>query len=708
MKQMAKQPQTKGGTASSATRKKLAPRKSLAVMDFPKPLQARAPGKPSAPARRPEEQASVTPQTKVIEEQRPVEEKKGRSGTAAMPFPWLTLFLEGSEQFANSLQPGKYFPWLSQVLEGHEQATSAAPGAGDEQTEYLEGPPTVDRMIHAATSQFTLGISPAAMSVAFADWATHLAWAPGKQEMLLRKAMRKTARFNTYAMRCAADPDTPGCIEPLAQDKRFRAPAWQQWPYNLIYQSFLLTQQWWHNATTGVRGVNPHHENVVNFVTRQMLDVVAPSNFMATNPELLEITAKQGGENLIRGAVNFIEDWERAVAGRPPVGAESLEVGRDLAVTPGKVIYRNRLMELIQYEPSTDDVYAEPILIVPAWIMKYYILDLSPANSLVRYLVEQGHTVFIISWRNPGVEDRDVSMEDYRRLGVNRALNVVRSVVPDRKINAVGYCLGGTLLTIEAAALARDGEEWLNTITLLAAQTDFREAGELALFVDYSELTFLEDVMWDQGYLDTKQMAGAFQMLRSNDLVWSRILHSYLIGRREKMSDLMVWNADATRMPYKMHSQYLRSLFLNNDLVEGRYEVDGLPIALSDIRAPMFVVGTETDHVAPWRSVYKIHLPSDTDVAFVLTSGGHNAGIVSEPGHPRRHYRISHRRHDERYIDPTTWLEETQKHDGSWWPAWGEWLVAHASDRVLPPPMGAPEKGHEPITNAPGTYVMQR
>lgn len=658
----------------------------------------------------------VAPVTGAAEEQMCVDENNGE--TTVMPFPWAASFLEGYEQLANSFQPGRYFPWLSEVFRAQEQTTSAAQSAGNEQTDYLEGTPTVDRMVHAATSQFTLGISPAAMSVAFVDWATHLAWAPGKQQALLKKAIRKAARFNTYAMRCAANSNTRCCIEPLPQDKRFRAPAWQQWPYNLIYQSFLLNQQWWHNATTGVRGVHPHHESVVNFVMRQMLDVFAPSNVLFTNPELVEITAKEGGRNLVRGAVNFVEDWERAIAGRPPVGADSLKVGHDLGITPGKVVYRNHLMELIQYEPSTKDVYAEPMLIVPAWIMKYYILDLSPENSLVRYLVDQGHTVFIVSWRNPGVEDRDLSMEDYRRLGVERALNVVQSVVPDRKINAVGYCLGGTLLTIEAAALSRSGKKWLNTITLLAAQTDFREAGELALFVDYSELAFLEDVMWDQGYLDTKQMAGAFQLLRSNDLIWSRILHSYLVGRREKMNDLMVWNADATRMPYKMHSQYLRSLFLNNDLAEGRYEVAGRPIAMSDIREPMFVVGTETDHVSPWQSVYKIQMATDTDVTFALTRGGHNAGIVSEPGHPRRHYRISCRRHDERYIDPATWLEETPKHEGSWWPAWNEWLVTHSGDRVSPPAigaqgigaqdMGAPEKAHAPIANAPGTYVMQR
>ncbi|MDX1430945.1 MAG: alpha/beta fold hydrolase, partial [Gammaproteobacteria bacterium] len=461
-------------------------------------------------------------------------------------------------------------------------------------------------------------------------------------------------------------------------------------------------------ATTGVRGVSRHHENVVEFSARQVLDLFSPSNFLLTNPELLEITAREGGANLLRGALNWVEDWERAVAGRPPVGADAFRVGQDVAVTPGKVVYRNRLIELIQYAPTTESVYREPVLIVPAWIMKYYILDLSPHNSLVRYLVSRGHTVFMISWRNPGAEERDLDMEDYRALGVEAAIEAVSAIVPDAAINAVGYCLGGTLLAIAAAARARTEDRTLNTMSLLAAQTDFREPGELSLFVDDAEVAFLEDLMWDQGYLDTTQMAGAFQLLRSNDLIWSRMLQSYLRGEREQLSDLMAWNADATRMPYRMHSEYLRHLFLNNDLAEGRYHVDGRPVALTDIRAPLFVVGTETDHVAPWRSVYKIHAASDTDVSFLLTSGGHNAGIVSEPGHPRRHYRLSSSLAEDLYTDPDTWFRETPEQAGSWWPAWESWLAAHASGRRSPPELGAPQRGYRQIGDAPGSYVLQR
>jgi polyhydroxyalkanoate synthase len=569
-------------------------------------------------------------------------------------------------------------------------------------------PDMIDRAMHALAGRLTFGISPAAVVLAYVDWLVHLGVSPGKQAELIQKAIRKTVRFWVYAAHAASDPRGPACcIEPLPQDRRFEADGWRQWPFNMIYQSFLLTQQWWFNATTGIRGVSPRHERVVEFVARQLLDLAAPSNFLATNPEVMRKTYEQGGMNLVRGGINLLEDWERRVAGRKPVAAEAYPVGKKVAVTEGKVVHRNRLMELIQYSPSTPQVHREPVLIVPAWIMKYYILDLSPQNSLVKYLVDRGHTVFMVSWKNPQAEDRDLGMEEYLRLGVMEALQAVTAIRPDRKIHGVGYCLGGTLLAIAAAAMARDGDDRLKSLTLLAAQTDFTEAGELMLFINESQVTFLEDVMWEQGYLDTSQMAGAFQLLRSNDLIWSRMLKQYLLGERETMNDLMAWNADATRMPYRMHSEYLRRLFLDNDLAEGRYRVGNHPVALTDIRVPIFAVGTLWDHVAPWRSTYKVHLLTDTDVTYVLTTGGHNAGIVSEPNHAGRRYQIATKRATDKYEDPETWQATVPTKEGSWWLAWEPWLSELSTGQEAPPRMGAPERGFGILAAAPGSYVLQ-
>ncbi len=567
-----------------------------------------------------------------------------------------------------------------------------------------------DRSLHAALARFTGGLSPAALGSAYLDWAVHLAGAPGKRLQLLDKAIRKSVRFANYAMRCALEGGrSECCIEPLAQDRRFAGDNWQTWPFNFISQAFLLQQQWWHNATVGVRGVSKRHQDMLAFGSRQLLDTVAPSNFPLTNPEILESTISTGGLNLVKGMQHFVEDWERAVSGKKPIGSERFVVGKDVAITPGKVVYRKGLIELIQYIPVTENVRPEPILIVPAWIMKYYILDLSPQNSLVKYLTERGFTVFMISWKNPGPEDRVLTMEDYRSSGILDALDVIGSILPKRKIHAVGYCLGGTLLSIAAAAMARDGDDRLASVTLLATQTDFTEAGELTLFIDESQLSFLEDMMWEQGFLDSRQMAGAFHMLRSNDLIWSRMIHDYLLGERQVMTDLMAWNADATRMPYRMHSDYLRKLFLNNDLAEGRLVAGGEPVSLTDIRVPIFAVGTERDHVAPWRSTYKINLQTETEVTYLLTTGGHNVGIVSEVGYTGgRSFRVRTHGPNDHYLDPDRFLIEARQKEGSWWPEWVGWLETHSGPITAPPRIGASEAGLPPLGEAPGGYVLQQ
>ena len=564
---------------------------------------------------------------------------------------------------------------------------------------------SLDRTLQAWRARLAGGLSPIALTVALLDWAAHLAELPGRQADLAADAWSDTLRLAETAL--TGESDGSAVCEPRPGDPRFAAPDWRTPPFDLISQGFLLSERWWEQATTGVPGVSPHHERIVSFGARQLLDTVAPTNFPCTNPEVMKATVEQRGANFARGARLLAEDCERLLTGAPLVGTESFVPGESVAVTPGKVVFRNRLIELLQYEPTTDTVDAEPVLIVPAWIMKYYILDLSPHNSLVRYLVDRGHTVFMISWRNPTSEDRDLGMEDYRELGPMAALDAISAIVPERQVHAVGYCLGGTLLAIVAATMARDADERLRTLTLFAAQTDFTEPGELGFFIDDGQVAQLENMMWDQGYLDSTQMAGAFEMLRPYDLIYSGAVGEYLLGERKLPNDLMAWNADGTRLPYRMHSEYLRTTFLRNDLFEGRYVAGDRPVTLSDIRAPVFIVATQRDHVAPWRSVYKLNLVTESELTFLLASGGHNAGIVSEPGHPHRSFQSDTRAAGARYRDPDRWLAETPAQDGSWWPTWEKWLTNHSSGRGSPPPMGSPDRGYPPLARAPGSYVLQ-
>jgi polyhydroxyalkanoate synthase subunit PhaC len=566
-----------------------------------------------------------------------------------------------------------------------------------------------DRTLHAMLARLSGGISPTALVLAYTDWLSHLAASPQRRLEIAQEGIIDTKRFVEAAQRFFSPGQGPwSLIKPQPQDKRFGRPEWEQLPFNLMAQAFLLSEQWWHNAATGVRGVSKQHESIVEFSIRQMLDVMSPSNFSATNPEVLRRTFESGGENFVRGWQNFCSDWTRmASAGLGPVTSGDFVVGKTVATSPGKIVFRNELIELIQYAPTTEKVHPEPILIVPAWIMKYYILDLSPQNSLVKFLTGEGFTVFMISWRNPDADDRDIAFDDYRTLGVGAALDTIDAIVPDVRVHALGYCLGGTLLSIAAATMARDGDKRLKSVSLLAAQTDFTEAGELTLFINESQVAFLEDMMWERGVLDTTQMAGAFQLLRSNDLIWSRLTRDYLMGERAAPSDLMAWNADATRLPYRMHSEYLRKLFLNNDLAGGRYLVEGRPIALSDIHIPMFVVGTLRDHVAPWKSVYKVHYQVDADVTFVLASGGHNAGIVAPPGEPGHTYRIKTEVAHATYTGPDEWLSAVPSVDGSWWPEWTKWLSAQSGEPSAPPRMGSGTGADKDLADAPGDYVRR-
>ncbi|MFZ6708258.1 PHA/PHB synthase family protein [Undibacterium sp. TC9W] len=575
----------------------------------------------------------------------------------------------------------------------------------------------LDMALQNHIAKLTGGISPASVALAWMDWGMHIAVSPGKQlelSNLLQKQIASWPQFLAPALTGKpAETEKNG-----AGDTRFADAGWANWPFNAMNQYFLQRQEFWQHATKGVRGVTAHHENVVNFMSRQLLDMMSPSNFPLLNPEVIATTQATGGKNLMTGAAHWMQDngLEFQVpgveAGEHKTEQLAYQPGRDVAVTEGKVVFRNHLIELIQYAPQTTKVYAEPVLIVPSWIMKYYILDLSPHNSMVRFLVSQGHTVFMISWKNPGKEDRDLGMQDYLDSGLFAALGEVGKLTHHKAVHTVGYCLGGTLLGIAAAALASDhAREYahhlppVQTVNLLAAQTDFSEPGELGLFIDESQIAMLDAQMWEQGYLTGEQMTGSFQLLNSRDLIWSKIMREYQLGTRNSPNDLMSWNADTTRMPYRMHSEYLKHLFLHNDLAEGRYEVHGHAVALNNIHAPMYVVGTARDHVSPWRSVYKIHVLTDAPIDFVLASGGHNAGIVSEPGHAHRSFQ--HLPSDQRgqsFQQAEDWLKAATTETGSWWTHWQTWLAGHSSSTQVK----ARVVSDKELGAAPGSYVFEK
>ena len=588
--------------------------------------------------------------------------------------------------------------------EGKVQAGKLPAPAPQSSADGAEAP--IDRLIHAAVADLAGGFSPMALALAAFDWAAHLAVSPGRQaELCMSAATKQAALARTMAASLRGDARPPDAPASRAADRRFRAEEWAEPPFSFFADAFLAAEQWWDDATSKIHGADPHHLALMNFVGRQALDMVAPSNFLATNPVALDQTFKEGGFNLARGAVNLVEDVRHRFRGERSPAEKAYKPGERVAVTKGVVVKRTRLAEVIQYAPTTGAVHPEPVVIIPAWIMKYYILDLSPGNSLIRHLVDQGFTVFCVSWKNPGPEDRDVGFDDYRREGVMAALSAALAITGAAKAHLVGYCIGGTLAAISAARMARDNDDRLKSLTLFAAQTDFDEAGELKLFIDDSQLALLEDEMWERGALQARQMAGTFNLLRSNDLIWSRVVHHYLMGEPEAADDLSAWSSDATRMPYRMHSEYLRDLYLNNDLAQGRLLVDGRRIAVQDIRLPVFVVGAERDHVAPWRSVFKIHyLADDAEITFALVNGGHNRGVVAPPG-PGRRYRIATTGPDVPRPDPDGWAARAATYEGSWWSAWFDWLEGHSGPTSAPPRLGAPEAGLPPLGPAPGEYV---
>ncbi len=566
----------------------------------------------------------------------------------------------------------------------------------------------LDNTVRGKVASITRGMSPVSMATACVDWAMHLAMSPGKQMQLLTSGVGKLGRFGRYAAQSLVDKNAePAAVVP-AHDRRFNDEAWQQWPFNIMAQSFLLTREWISEATQDVDGVTADHQQLVSYLAHQGVDALSPFNFPLTNAQVLSRTRHEMGANLKRGMEHLISDIKGKMNDTPPTGTEAYEIGKDLACTPGKVVFRNRLIELIQYSPTTDTVVREPMLIVPPWIMKYYILDLSPRNSMVKYLVDQGHTVFMISWKNPDESDSDLELDDYVRLGVMDSLDVIGAIVPDTRINATGYCAGGTLLTIAAAHMAGKDDQRLNSVTTFTAQTDCTEPGDIKVFINDSQLTFIREMMSKKGYMDGPCFADSFAALNVNDLVWKPLIDRYLLGEETKLIDLMAWNKDLTRVPGKVHYRWVKEIFLENALAEDRYQVDGDPIHLSDLKLPLCFVATSTDHVAPWKSVFKINrLAYNAPVTFILTNGGHNAGIACGAEHPRRKHQMATRQPGDSYIRPDLWQKQTDTTPGSWWPSWDQWLKERSRGGTMPPSMGR-EGLYEPLADAPGSYVHIR
>ena len=495
----------------------------------------------------------------------------------------------------------------------------------------------------------------------------------------------------------------PAVIEEPKTDRRFKDDAWRENEvFDFIRQSYLLSARFFTNVAQTAEGLEPKTAQKVDFYTRQFVDAMSPSNFLLTNPEVLRRTAETGGENLLKGLSNLLADLERGKGQlRIRMTDETkFKVGENIAVTPGKVIYRNDLMELIQYQPTTDKVLKRPLLIVPPWINKFYILDLRPKNSFIKWAVEQGHTVFVVSWVNPDEKLAEKGFDDYMREGPYAAFDAMEQATGERAFNVIGYCLGGTLLSCTLAHMATRKDTRVKSATFFTTMADFAEAGELGVFIDEEQLHSLEEKMSKRGFLEGSEMATTFNMLRANDLIWSFVVSNYLMGQEPFPFDLLYWNDDSTRMPARMHSFYLRRMYQQNDLVKpGGVELDGVALDLKKIKVPSYMLSTREDHIAPWKSTYRATQIFSGPVRFVLAASGHIAGVVNPPESGK----YSHWVQDELPPEPDAWFKGATELAGSWWPDWQRWIVAQ--DKAMVPARIPGAGALKPLADAPGTYV---
>jgi len=545
---------------------------------------------------------------------------------------------------------------------------------------------------------------PLHLSGVFAEWFARMMADPQKLLELQMGWWQDTLNLWQHTtQKFLGENGGPG-IEPDIRDKRFKDKAWQESiVFDFIKQSYLLTTRWVQRSIHNIDGMDPQTTRKIDFYTRQFVDAMAPSNFLLTNPQVLKTTLETGGANLVRGLKNMLEDLGQSKGSLrvSMTDTEAFEVGRNLAITKGKVIFQNDLMQLIQYEPLTKDVRKTPLLVIPPWINKFYVLDLQPDNSMMRWMVEQGHTVFVISWVNPDAAMGGKRFDDYLLEGPLAAMDAIEAATGEKEINAVGYCLGGTLLSIALAYLrAKKQEKRVRSATYLTTMIDFREAGELSVFIDEEQLRSLESRMSSKGYLEATDMAATFNMLRANDLIWSFVVNNYLLGKDPFPFDLLYWNSDSTRMPAAMHSFYLRHMYHENLLAKpGGLTVGGVPIHLERNDTPAYLLSTREDHIAPWKSTYAATHIYKGPMRFVLAASGHIAGVVNPPSRHKYNYWVS----DALPKSPESWFEKAVEKPGSWWNDWEAWVKPYGGPSVPARKVGSGKL--KPIEDAPGSYV---
>ena len=566
------------------------------------------------------------------------------------------------------------------------------------------------RQTSQKSEQGRKSLDPLNIGGAFMEMTTRLMADPAK---LMQANMKLWQDYTSLWQNAATQMmggETEPAVTPEPGDRRFKDASWNENDiFDYIKQSYLLTSRWLQSTVTGVEGLDAKDAQKVDFYTRQFIEALSPNNFVLTNPQVLAATAETGGENLINGLKNLLEDLDEET-GRLNIRMaddDAFEVGVNVAESPGKVVFRNDLMELIQFQPSTKTVCQTPLLIIPPWINKYYILDLRKENSFIRWAVGQGHTVFIISWVNPDTKLADKTFEDYMIEGPLAALDAIEQATGENKINAVGYCIGGTLLASTLAYMAAKKDERIKSATFFTTMVDFEDAGELGVFIDEEQITSLENKMDEKGYLEGAHMASTFNMMRGSDLIWSFVINNYLMGKDPLPFDLLYWNSDSTRMPAAMHSFYLRNMYMENKLVEpGGITLDGVALDLRNIKLPCYVISTQEDHIAPWKSTYAAVNLYKGPVKFVLSASGHIAGIVNPPDAKKYCYWTNAAKKAPK--TPDAWFNGAKQHDGSWWPDWDKWAKRHAGKKTIPartPGQGKSGGKLKALGDAPGEYV---